>query len=50
MIRRVGAAVWYASWFQHEDGRLDEEGRALADDEVRALLRRYGRKVIRKAG
>lgn len=46
---RVGADVWYSSWFQHDDGRLDEEGRALDDDAVRALLRRYGRKVIRKA-
>lgn len=48
--QRVGERVWYASWFQHDDGRLDDDGRELDDDGVRALLRQYGRKVIRKRG
>lgn len=38
--------LWYSYWFNVEHLTLDEHEREIEADEVRALLRRHGRRVI----
>lgn len=49
VVRLRDGKLWFHSWSPRDDYSLDEEEREIDGAELRAMLRRYGRKVILKA-
>jgi hypothetical protein len=47
VVRAREGRLWFKSWYARGDS-LDEEEREIDGAELRAMLRRYGRKVILK--